>query len=516
MKIRIILLIFLTILPRLWSCKANTPVSGQKYDIGSASDTLMGDWMGSQIADDGRKITLIAQVIANNQGNYTIQMKQEFNSGTPAIALMKGTRIENSIQASGISSDGSDWRGEIRGRQFTGAVTGLQNYKLDLKKVQRVSPTLGLKPPDSAQILFDGTSLDQWRCAPDAVGYTDLAKQVGGNEAVAYLHSMVWSEADQKTILLIGSDDGIKVWINDKIIHQKNAQRGASPAQDTAHAELVKGWNKLLMKITNGDGGWGAFARFTDMQGKPLAGIAERDWNQLDVVSTRAGLEKYDGYLTSWRIAGPFRREGMTGQQLFDAVFEPEQSLDLAVWKMSQMAEKAAPAGWRLIGDVMEVKPGSGNIFSAVSYKNARLHVEFRSPFIPEVAGQKRGNSGVYLQGRYEIQVLDSYGLEGLDNECGGIYKVARPKVNMCAPPGQWQTYDIEFYAARFDPAGNKTANTRITVMHNGVAIHENLEIPGPTGGALDADESRPGPLMLQDHGDAVQYRNIWLEEIKH
>ena len=133
---------------------------------------------------------------------------------------------------------------------------------------------------------------------------------------------------------------------------------------------------------------------------------------------------------------------------------------------------------------------------------------------MPNAKGQARGNSGVYNQGRYEVQVLDSYGLSGEDNECGGIYKVARPLVNMCAPPMQWQSYDITFRGPRIDKQGKLIENVRITVIHNGVLIHDKLEIPGTTGGASDMDLHLPGPLKLQDHGNLIQYRNIWLVEI--
>ncbi|MCK5557939.1 MAG: DUF1080 domain-containing protein, partial [Candidatus Hydrogenedentes bacterium] len=129
--------------------------------------------------------------------------------------------------------------------------------------------------------------------------------------------------------------------------------------------------------------------------------------------------------------------------------------------------------------------------------------------------GQGRGNSGVYLQGRYEVQILDSYGLESKDNECGGIYKVGAPIVNMCAPPMQWQTYDITFHTPRFDSSGAKTRNARVTVVHNGVTIHEDLEIPGPTRGSRNKKEtSEPGPILLQEHGNPVQYRNIWAVDL--
>jgi len=139
------------------------------------------------------------------------------------------------------------------------------------------------------------------------------------------------------------------------------------------------------------------------------------------------------------------------------------------------------------------------------------MHIEFRLPWMPEARGQSRGNSGLYVAGRYEVQMLDSFGLAGLDNECGGIYKVAEPKQNLCYPPLRWQTYDLEFTSAKFDTEGEKTANARLTVRHNGYLIHENLEIPGPTGGAVTMDEKGPGPVVLQNHGNPVRYRNIWI-----
>lgn len=167
---------------------------------------------------------------------------------------------------------------------------------------------------------------------------------------------------------------------------------------------------------------------------------------------------------------------------------------------------------WEILApDILQVRKGS--IVTKELFKDCYLHLEFRTPFMPNKKGQKRGNSGVYLQGLYEIQILDSFGLSGKDNECGGIYKIAKPLQNACLPPLEWQTYDITFRAAKFND-GRKVKNARITVYHNGELIHDETELPKPNGGALSSDESQPGGLMLQDHNDPVQFRNIWLQRL--
>jgi hypothetical protein len=152
---------------------------------------------------------------------------------------------------------------------------------------------------------------------------------------------------------------------------------------------------------------------------------------------------------------------------------------------------------------------GATNVSSKLALMDHTLHIEFRTPFMPKARGQARGNSGVYIQGRYELQVLDSFGLEGADNECGGIYSIRKPKVNMCFPPLVWQTYDIDFKAARYE-GDKKVENARVTIKHNGVAIHDNLELPHGTPGNKPEG---PGPesLFLQDHGDPVVFQNIWV-----
>lgn len=143
-----------------------------------------------------------------------------------------------------------------------------------------------------------------------------------------------------------------------------------------------------------------------------------------------------------------------------------------------------------------------------------KLHLEFRTPYMPAGRGQTRGNSGVYHGGRWETQILDSFGLEGRDNECGGIYSISKPRLNMCLPPLAWQTYDVEFTAAKFDEQGKRTAWPRITVKLNGVVVHENLELPkdftasAPITSQLVSPE---GPVFIQNHNDPVVFRNIWI-----
>jgi hypothetical protein len=194
------------------------------------------------------------------------------------------------------------------------------------------------------------------------------------------------------------------------------------------------------------------------------------------------------------------------------------------VERKSPTLGKKPPAGAVVLFDGTSVdalnngKIIEDNLLAATSVETKQkfgdhtLHIEFRTPYMPESRGQGRGNSGVYVQSRYELQILDSFGLEGRDNECGGIYSISEPLVNMCYPPLSWQTFDIDFTSAKYDDSGNKTQNARVTIRHNGVVIHDDLELPHGTPGR---NEEGPGPdaLFLQDHGNPVAFRNIWVVE---
>jgi hypothetical protein len=142
------------------------------------------------------------------------------------------------------------------------------------------------------------------------------------------------------------------------------------------------------------------------------------------------------------------------------------------------------------------------------------LHLEFRTPYKPFARGQARGNSGVYHQGRFETQVLDSFGLEGKNNETGGIYSIADPLVNACLPPLAWQTYDVDFTAATFAADGSLVKNARLTVRLNGVLVQDDVELPKVTTAApIGRISPEPGPIHLQSHGNPIFYRNIWILE---
>ncbi len=164
-------------------------------------------------------------------------------------------------------------------------------------------------------------------------------------------------------------------------------------------------------------------------------------------------------------------------------------------------------------GKIEEEKLLGVPVRSKQKFNNYTLHLEFRTPFMPEARGQGRGNSGMYLNDQYECQILDSFGLEGENNECGGFYQIQKPSVNMCLPPLSWQTYDVEFQAAKYDSEGKKVTPAIATVRQNGVLIHDKLKLPHTTPGGGQNDEKLPGSLFLQDHGDPVRFRNIWVVE---
>jgi len=188
---------------------------------------------------------------------------------------------------------------------------------------------------------------------------------------------------------------------------------------------------------------------------------------------------------------------------------------DLSGWTTA----KDTPAGWQVRDGYMEVVKDSGGIRTTKTFGDCQLHVEWASPAAAVGSGQDRGNSGVFLMDMYEIQVLDSYGSKTYaDGMAAAIYGQFPPLVNASRKPGEWQTYDIVFHRPRFDANGGLVTPARVTVFHNGILVHDNDELTGPT-----AHKARPPykahadrlPISLQDHGHPVRYRNIWIRDLE-
>jgi hypothetical protein len=188
----------------------------------------------------------------------------------------------------------------------------------------------------------------------------------------------------------------------------------------------------------------------------------------------------------------------------------------LAGWRAADSTEQ--PARWKVENGYMEVAAGTGNIATARGFGDVQLHIEWATPSAVHGEGQERGNSGIFLMDRYELQVLDSYRNPTYpDGQAGAIYGQYPPLANASRPPGQWQSYDVVFHRPRFDAAGALVRPARMIVFHNGVLVQDDVTLTGPTG-----HHQRPPysahpdrlPLVLQDHGNPVRYRNIWLREL--
>jgi len=186
----------------------------------------------------------------------------------------------------------------------------------------------------------------------------------------------------------------------------------------------------------------------------------------------------------------------------------------LSAWQ----SDSGKPARWTVRDGYMQVAPGTGAIRTKQAFGSVQLHVEWAAPLPAEGEGQDRGNSGVFLMGHYEIQVLDTWhNLTYADGMAGAVYGQTPPLVNASRAPGQWQTYDIVFHRPVFDRAGKVVTPARVTVLQNGVLVQDNTEITGWTVHAEVAKYQPHAdslPLVLQDHAHPVRYRNIWVRPL--
>ena len=253
-----------------------------------------------------------------------------------------------------------------------------------------------------------------------------------------------------------------------------------------------------------------------------VGGLPGDGWKRGDKME-KGPAETKDGVTT-------FKGENGSGK-LVDGAIVLFDSGGQEVGKLTKVERKSptlgakAPAGAKVLFDgtnvdefpkaeMTEDKLLKAGATGKSDFQDFTLHFEFRCPFQPAARGQGRGNSGLYLQHRYELQILDSFGLSGEHNECGGFYTLKEPSLNMALPPLAWQTYDIYFEGARFD-GDKKIKNAKVTVKHNGVTIHDNFELPKLCPGGASSEFPGKGPFALQNHGDAVVYRNFWVVEKK-
>jgi len=212
---------------------------------------------------------------------------------------------------------------------------------------------------------------------------------------------------------------------------------------------------------------------------------------------------------------GTFSTQDQPGRPPSDAVVLFEGK-DLSKW---EMAKDGGPPKWTLGNGYFATVPGTGFLRTKQAFGDCQLHIEWAAPDPPHGTDQDRGNSGVYMQGLYEIQVLDSYNnVTYADGQAAAVYGQYPPLVTACRKPGEWQTYDVVFHGPRFDANGNVVRKTNITLFFNGVLVQDHVDLTGPTD-----HHARPPykvtpeklPLALQDHNHPVRYRNVWIRELK-
>jgi hypothetical protein len=273
--------------------------------------------------------------------------------------------------------------------------------------------------------------------------------------------------------------------------------------------------------IADGDGQFAIRALMGGLPGDGWDGKEQKQFKgKLEDGKVKFGDDKSEAVIADGKIIvmhgdSSFKLEKVTRKSPTEGAKPPEGAVVLFDGKSLDMwtkMDRKSPTSWVLRDDgVMQVK--GGDIITKQQFGAFTLHVEFMLPFMPSARGQGRANSGVYVQNRYELQVLDSFALKGLNNEAGGFYQASDPIVNMCYPPLQWQTYDIDYTPAKFED-GKKAVNGRCTVKHNGVVVQDNVELKKPTPGGV-AEAETPDGIHLQDHGNPLMFRNIWIVEKK-
>ncbi len=278
--------------------------------------------------------------------------------------------------------------------------------------------------------------------------------------------------------------------------------------------------------IAEGKGAYRAVIS-ADIENEPIRGEArgKREGDkvvfqgQIDVGSENGGVHRIAGNVSEGKFSGQYVGENRgrfemkrvrkvsptLGAKPPEAAVVLFDGKDKSKW--SKNGKDDTPNPWKVVEGAMEVVPGKGSIQTKEQFRDFKLHLEFCLDFMPTARGQGRCNSGVYVPGGNEIQVLDSFGLRPSRHDCGAFYGQAAPFVNACLPPGEWQTYDVTFIAPRFNEKDERTKNASITVFHNGIKTHEQFH---PRREGVPS-----GRILLQDHGNRLWYRNIWVVPLR-
>jgi hypothetical protein len=331
-----------------------------------------------------------------------------------------------------------------------------------------------------------GAGLSRWR---------RLAARIPGAAALA-------------TSLLAASHLGATAIADDFMGEYRGAFLPDNVVKLDATAQVIAegdGYYRVVLTAPGTEGRQGACAEIYGRQFGPEVGLFGRAGGYHWGGSIKDGiLQARSDYGISFRLERIESKSPRAGATPPDGAvillpFEAGRTPDLSQWTNRQ---------WKALDDgSMQCAPGKGDNRTQREFgRIEQLHLEFRLPLEPGNRGQGRANSGVYLADHYEVQVLDSFGLTHTSGDCGGLYGIARARVNASLPPESWQTYDITFEPAKLGSDGKVTELPRITVVHNGRTIHERQEIPFK-------EHRLKGPLQLQDHGHPVQFRNIWLVE---
>lgn len=401
----------------------------------------------------------------------------------------------------------------------------------------------------------------------------DLVAEIGGENRAAYLLGHFHVPTAREARFEIGSDDSVRAWLNGAMVHENRVSRGFQPASDIVDVDLAEGWNSVMLRIDQGGGGWGAGLRVVNRDGTPMDDLrldstrggdpgvpvappipsgfeieggwrldlidrggdgfarepilwspageravlgTARDGLGLSIAGTAHGAEwmirwsAEEGLAVDSDSHGRLAAREMRWESPTETFGPPDGAIVLLADEPNPLMDAWTSQSWSA-GPPRTMRVVTGDNRTRESFGDAFFHIEFMTPLLPTSAHQRRGNSGVYIQDRYELQILDSFGEAPSNDGLGSVYRVAPPSAYAAFPPETWQTYDILFRAPRFGPNGELVEHARLTAFLNGELIHRDLELPaGGTGGAAGMGPVAEAPLRLQEHGDLVRFRNIW------